>query len=79
MRNIEIRDLEVQKELDDKAMCILSGGCYPGYLPGIIPFPPYVPCIPTFVGYPCFPGFFPYPVYPYPVLGAGMGPFAGMY
>ena len=74
MKKIEIRDLEVNKELDEKAMCDVSGGCYPGYLPGLMPCAPYLPCFPTYTGYPCFPGFLPYPVYPYPLLGAGMGP-----
>ncbi len=72
---IEIRDLELNRELDKKAMDSLSGGCYPGYAPAVIPFRLYYPCLPVYF-YPCF-QVFPYPGCPYPFYGYGAGAFGG--
>ena len=71
MKNIEIRDLEMNKDMDGKALADLSGGCYPGYVQGYVPGFPCYPGFPLYLGYPYFPCF-PYPTYPFvPYFGGG--------
>jgi hypothetical protein len=79
MKKVKIKDLEMNKELDSKAMGDVAGGCYPGpgYMPGFIPAYPYYPGFPFYMGYPCFPCF-PYPIYPIVPYGAGGAAFPGM-
>lgn len=76
MKKVEVKDLEMDKELDDKAMREVTGGCYPGpgYVPGFIPGYPCYPGFPFCLGYPYLPCF-PYPVYPVVPYGVPGGAF----
>ncbi|MDY6987906.1 MAG: hypothetical protein SWQ30_07590 [Thermodesulfobacteriota bacterium] len=76
MKKVEVKDLEMDKELDGKAMSDVAGGCYPGpgYVPGYIPGYPCYPGFPFFLGYPYLPCF-PYPIYPVVPYGVPGGAF----